>query len=137
MAPQGTAADPGLYVFNGAIAPDRVVQGSTKAFGSNMVLIYSTSSSTATPAVVAVSKIGAGAQSAPVTLKTSSGSDIDFTCSGVGSTCRWGDYAGAVSDTAAPATGTEGVIYAVNMYPSGGTSTAQSNWNTWLTELTP
>jgi hypothetical protein len=108
VAQQGTAADPGLYVFNGAIAPDRVVQGSTTAFGSNMVLIYSTSSGTATPAVVAVSKIGAGAQSAPVTLKTSSGSDIDFTCSGVGSTCRWGDYAGAVSDIAAPANGDRG-----------------------------
>lgn len=35
------------------------------------------------------------------------------------------------------ATGSEGVIYAVNMYASGGTSSTQSNWNTWLAELTP
>lgn len=137
VAQQGTAGGSGLYAFNGAIAPDRVVHGSTKAFGSDMVMIYSTSSSTATPAVVSVSKIGGNAQSAPVTLKLSPGSDIDFSCQTVGSTCRWGDYSGAVSDLTAPATGTEGVIYAVNMYASGGTSTTQSNWNTWLTELTP
>jgi hypothetical protein len=42
----GEVSHSSLFVFNGAISPDRVVSGGTKAFGANMVLGYTTSSPT-------------------------------------------------------------------------------------------
>ena len=41
----GSVTGGGLYAFNGAIAPDRRVNGSGRAFGSAMALVYNTSSS--------------------------------------------------------------------------------------------
>src|SRR5207249_11227858 len=51
------------YVFNGAISPDRVVNGATKAFGGSMVLGFNTSSTAAAPAIQMVAKPAGGAQS--------------------------------------------------------------------------
>ncbi len=76
----GTVSSGSLYVFNGAISPDRVVNGATTAFGSNMALGFNTSSSSAYSAIQMVTKIGAGAQSSFQLVKQSTGPNIDFSC---------------------------------------------------------
>ena len=46
----GTASNPSLFQFNGAISPNRQVNGATKTGGDAMVLNYDSSSSAAFPA---------------------------------------------------------------------------------------
>jgi hypothetical protein len=124
-----------LFYFNGAISPDRVVAGATKAFGSNMVLGFNTSSSTTFPAIKMVSKLEGAAQSAPVKVKGSPGFDVDFACPGSSDTCRWGDYASATPDPAATTAAATGVVWLTSMWNRDGstinpaTGTAWQTWN--------
>jgi hypothetical protein len=62
-----------------------------------------------------VSKVGAGAQSGFVMIKRSAGPDVDGSCRQNG-TCRWGDFAGASPDPAAPTTGSQGSVWLTNMW---------------------
>ena len=96
----GTAASASLFQFNGAISPNRRVQGTTVGGGNAMVTNYNTSSSTTFPGVRMVSKIGGNPQSAPVAVKNSPGPLSGFDCSSVPDigACRWGDYAAATPD---------------------------------------
>ena len=72
---QGSVSSATLWVFNGAISPDRVVNGTKHAFGADMVLTYDTTSkATATTAWVR-SKTGAGAVSAPTKIAISNAPD--------------------------------------------------------------
>src|SRR5262249_33930690 len=89
----GTVSDANLYVFNGAASPDRACNLTTCAHGDAMVMGFTTSSSTAFPAIQMVSKIGAGVQSAFVLVKQSSTFGGVVCITGIG--CRWGDYGGA------------------------------------------
>jgi hypothetical protein len=100
---KGKATSPSLFQFNGAISPNRRVNGGTKSGGSAMVMNYNTSSRAARPGIRMVSKVGGGAQSAPVVIKGSPGQLSGFDCSTVPQTgsCRWGDYAGATPDPSA------------------------------------
>ncbi len=59
----GTAGSSALFAFNGAISPDRRVNGGSASFGSSMVLGFNTSSSTQFINIVAVSKRGTHGQS--------------------------------------------------------------------------
>ena len=97
----GTASNASLFQFNGAISPNRQVNGTTLSGGDAMVLNFNTSSSTALPAIRMVSKIGAGAQSGSVVVKNSPGPLSGFDCSTATQFCRWGDYAAATPDPAA------------------------------------
>jgi hypothetical protein len=138
-APAQTAniADPSLYVFNGSISPDRMFRSATvKAFGSNMIVGFDTSSSSQPPTISMVSKVGANTQSAIVTV-ISGGSDIDYSCPNAGDTCRWGDYSSATPDPKASTTAATGSVFMTNMYASGATSTSQSNWLTENWKATP
>src|SRR5205814_1703624 len=54
----GRVSSSTLFNFNGAIAPDRVVNGTTKAFGSNMVISFNSSSATTFPVIRMASKRG-------------------------------------------------------------------------------
>jgi hypothetical protein len=128
IAQTGTVSSPSLFVFNGAMAPDRTVNSGGAAHGSNVVIGFSTSSSTSFPADQMVSKIGSGAQSAFVLVHQSTTADKDFTCSPV---CRWGDYGGATSDPAASLTAATGQVWLTNE-----AVTANSN-TTWNWEATP
>ena len=56
----GKVTSASLYNFNGAISPNRAVNGTVRSGGRDMVLGFDTSSSTTKPAVKMVSKIGAG-----------------------------------------------------------------------------
>ena len=117
-----------LYTFNAATAPDRVVNGSTTAFGSDMATVFSTSSSSAFPGIQAVTKAGTAAQSAFISLKTSAASDNDFSCDiSVGAACRWGDYSAARPDPAADTSRSQGDVWFTNAFTVSGSP----GWNTW------
>jgi hypothetical protein len=94
----GVASHPALHLFNGAISSNRRVNSTTQTGGNAMVLSYNSSSATAFPAINMVSKIGAGAQSAPVAIRTSPGPLSGLGCSATTHVCLWGDQAGASPD---------------------------------------
>ncbi|MFI5271063.1 MAG: hypothetical protein ACHQT9_03405, partial [Candidatus Saccharimonadales bacterium] len=102
----GVVSDPSLYVYNGSIAPDRLVKGAKTAFGDSAVISVNTSSSTSYTAIqMAGVKSGAGT-SPLVMVKQSTGTDMDYSCSEPYATaCRWGDYSGATPDPGATVKG--------------------------------
>jgi hypothetical protein len=129
----GTVQSPSLFVYNGAISPDRAVNGATKAFGQNMILGFNTSSLTTYPAIRMVGKRGNDAVSPFVLVRSSPGHNLDFACPIIGF-CRWGDYAAATPDPLASPTGTRGRVYLTNNWTAdadltGGT--AGVSWRTW------
>lgn len=97
---KGTVTSASLYEFNGAISPNRQVNGSTKSGGNSMVMNFDTSSSMAFPSIKMVSKVGTGGQSGKVAVLNGTKPLSGFDCSKVASTgkCRWGDYAAATPD---------------------------------------
>jgi hypothetical protein len=128
LAASGVVSDPSLYVFNGAMAPDRTVPKSGGAtHGDSFVIGFSTASSTTLPADRMVSSVAGGPLSAFVLVHQSSTADSDFSCS----PCRWGDYAGATSDPAASLTAATGNVWLTNEAVKSGRNVS---WN-W--EATP
>jgi hypothetical protein len=113
----GTVSNTSLFQFNGAISPNRQVNGATKTGGNAMVLNFDSSSSTTFPAIKMVSKVGAGAQSGPVLVKNSPGPLSGFDCDAETLFCRWGDYAAATPD---PATANQ--IWQVSQFAVGSGS---------------
>ena len=134
MLQSGTVTDPSKYIFNGAISPDRKVDGGTVAFGDSMVLGFNTSAKDKFPDIRMVSKIGAGAQSSPVLVKKSKHSLNDFTCSP--QPCRWGDYAAATPDPSASASGTNGRVWLTSQYVRTGKGSG-ARWGSFNWAATP
>lgn len=130
----GTVSSPTLYVFTGAVSPDRLVNGATTAFGSNMVLGFNTSSSTSYSAIQMVSKLGADPQSGFVMVKQSPGKNIDFSCTPV---CRWGDYSGASPDPGASPTGATGQVWLTLQWNRSSRNSMNVDWQTWNFGATP
>lgn len=91
----GTIQNASLFAFNGAISP---------AFnGTTAAIDYNTGSSGALVDIRAQSRIAStplAQMTGELVLGTSSANDIDFSCGGSTSPCRWGDYAGASPDPA-------------------------------------
>jgi hypothetical protein len=134
--PEGGA----LSVFNGAISPDRKVNGTNQAFGDSMVLGYTTSSAFDFPAIQMVSKIGANPQSAPVLVHQSLGSDQGFDCfinPFPPGACRWGDYAGATPDPAASPSLPHGRVWLTNEWTSPVVDPINATWLTWNWQAIP
>jgi hypothetical protein len=133
----GTVSSTSTFVFNAAISPDRQVNGTTRAFGRSMVLNFNTSSTTTRLTISAVSKVGAGAVSAPVILATAPGPNVDFSCdAGNEPVCRWGDYAGASPDPLPPS-GTVGQVWGTNNYNRANIANADTDWRTRNFALRP
>lgn len=130
----GSVADPSKYIFNGAISPDRKVDGGTAMFGDSMVLGFNTSAKDKFPDIRMVSKIGAGAQSSPVLVKKSKHSLNDFTCSP--QPCRWGDYAAATPDPNASVSGTNGRVWLTSQYVRTGKGSG-ARWGSFNWAATP
>jgi len=130
----GAASSPSLFVWNGAISPDRAVSASGSGFGSNMVMGFNTSSAQEFPAIQMVSKIGAGPQSGFVLVKQSPGNNVDFTCQDA---CRWGDYSGAVPDPVADLTGATGKVWLTNEWNVASVNNKNIDWRTWIWGATP
>jgi hypothetical protein len=123
----GNQSSASLFLFNAAISPDRVVNGATKAFGSNMLLNFNATSSTVAESIQMVSKRGANSLSLPKVVHVSTGPDTDFTCT---PTCRWGDYPAATPDPKSPTTGPAGIIWGTSMWTVPGTL-GNPSWRTW------
>jgi hypothetical protein len=134
----GTATSSSLYVFNPAVSPDRaVVSGGSAAFGADMVLGFTTSSSSTFAADRMISKIGNATQSGFVLVHSSPGNDQGFDCLQL-SFCRWGDYSGATPDPAASQSGATGRVWLTQMYSTGGgQTTSHAEWGTWNWDATP
>jgi hypothetical protein len=126
---KGTISSSTLFTFNAAISPDRRVNGTSKLFGGDMVISVNQSSATALAAVKVASKIGTNAISALTSIATSTAADTGFDCSGT-NVCRWGDYAGASPDPAAPTTGTHGQVWGSSMMSASGGSASSAGWTT-------
>ena len=129
----GSVSDPSLFVWNGAVSPDRANNGTTGSFGDSMAMSASTSSATTYPAIQFVSRSG-GTQSPLRNLVQTNGPNVDFSCSN-SAPCRWGDYSGASPDPAA--TGSVGKVWLGNQYNLGGGSASSTAWRTWLFAVTP
>jgi hypothetical protein len=118
----GTAGSSTVFAFNGAIAPDRRVNGASSMFGSSMVMGFNTSSSSQFINVMAVSKRHGHGQSPQEVIKAGTVPETDFTCAG--GVCRSGDYGGASPDPASDTTQADGVVWQTNQFPG-------SIWHTW------
>jgi hypothetical protein len=134
----GIVSDPHLWVYNGGIAPDRLVNGSTHKFGNAMAVTVDTSSSTTHVAIRYVTKIDGQAQSALTAVKQSSSTYQSFDCQAAGSTCRWGDYPGAAPDPAASSSATHGIVWMANMWNAANPNAAAGPaWRTWIFRVRP
>jgi hypothetical protein len=93
------------------------------------VISVNQSSASALTSIKVASKIGTGAISALTLVATSTAADTGFDCIQLGH-CRWGDYAGASPDPAAPTTGTTGQVWGTSMLSAPGGSSSSSGWTT-------
>ena len=132
LSQTGKVSDTDLYVFNGAISPDRASDDAADASaltGRNMVMGFNTSSAATYAAIQMVSKRGAAAQSGTVLVKQSVGPNVDFSCgSSVPNVCRWGDYGGATPD---PLMSSGGQVWLSAEWNNPATDGSQPVWQTW------
>jgi hypothetical protein len=132
VSQSGTVSDSDLYVFNGAISPDRAADDATDASattGRNMVLGFNTSSSNTFAAIQMVSQHGTGSQSPVVLVRQSLGPNVDFSCgSSLPDVCRWGDYAGATPD---PLLSMGGQVWLSGEWNDPMTDGGTPTWQTW------
>jgi hypothetical protein len=126
----GTVSSSSVFTFDGAVSPDRLVSGTTSMFGGDMVIDVVRSSMTTLPTIKAASKIGSSPVSALVRVATSTASDTGFDCIQDAGLCRWGDYAAATPDPAAPTTATTGQVWGSSMLAAPGGSASSSGWTT-------
>jgi hypothetical protein len=120
----GKAGKGSLFVWNGAVSPDRSVhEDGTAGFGGDMVMGFNTSNGLKCVAIKMVSKLGSSPQSRFVRVKASHVAENDFSCS----PCRWGDYSGATPDPAADLGLAAGRVWLTNEL-AGGTYIRTWNW---------
>jgi hypothetical protein len=133
---KGSVSSSSLYDFNGAISPNRAVSGSDDSGGSNMLMNFNSSSSSAFPAARMVSKKGSNSQSGQVVVAKSPGPLGGFDCfdtsTNTATTCRWGDYAAATPDPK-----DKSKIWNVTQLASGNLPTCPGLGcvATWVTQL--
>jgi len=125
IAQSGVVKNASLYVYDPGISPDRTVNPTGAAHGSDMVLGFTTSSASAFTAAQMVSKVGAGAQSGFVMIHASTVADVNFGCARLGY-CRWGDYGGASADPASSLAAATGDVWLTNQFTTG---VADATWN--------
>ena len=130
----GKVTSGSLFEFNGAISPNRQVNGGTKSGGNAMVMNYNTTSATTFPSIKMISKIGGGAQSGAVAVKNGTKPLGGFDCAATApDPCRWGDYAAATPD---PSTANR--IWNVSQFGVGSASLAGgATSRTWNFIATP
>ena len=120
----GTVAVSGAYAFNAAIAPNSA--------GNAAAIEYNVGSATMQVqlrARVHPPGSAAGSMSSETTLAASSGIARDFSCpsqAGTGSSCRWGDYAGASTDPS----GCGAYVWGTNESNGAPDSAADARWKT-------
>jgi hypothetical protein len=130
----GAATSSSLFIWNGAISPDRANNGTSASFGDSMAMSVSTSSAGTFPNISIIWKKGANSQSPVTSLVQATGPNVDSSCSDT-SPCRWGDYSGASPDPAA--TGTTGTIWLANQYNVASGTASDTDWRTRLFGVRP
>ncbi len=134
----GKATSSSLYVWNGAVSPDRAVNNGATAFGGNMVMGFNTSSASTPSAIQMVTKAGAAPQSGFVMVKQSPGPNEDYSCaSPYGPPCRWGDYSGASADPAPDLTCPTGAVWLSGEWNAASTDPSGTDWRTWNWQALP
>ncbi len=132
LSQSGKVSDLDLYVFNGAISPDRAsddVTDTSALTGRNMVMGFNTSSARNFAAIQIVSQRGSGPQSASVLVKPAVGPNVDFSCgSSLPDVCRWGDYGGATPD---PLKSAGGQVWLSAEWNNPATNGSTPVWQTW------
>ncbi len=68
------------WAFNGAISPDRQVNGSTRRFGDSFVIHYNTGNTLLDPGLLARSSLHGGPVSVPRAIKNGVDQYFDFSC---------------------------------------------------------
>jgi hemolysin type calcium-binding protein len=135
---RGTIRNRRLSVFNAAISPDRVVNGSDPpVFGDAMAMTFTTSSTLTDSTLWSVSKVGDLPVSPWVLIKQSTKPEIDLTCSP--GPCRWGDFASASPDPGADVAGTHGVVWFSSEWNVRSRSNSDVEWRSldWNVALLP
>jgi hypothetical protein len=127
---KGRISSPSRFTYNAAISPDRLVNGTARKYGGSMVINVTQSSRVMLPAIEVASKIGANPVSALRLVAASGAPDTGATCILDSNVCRWGDYAGASPDPAAPVTGRTGLVWGTSMLSAAGGSMSSSGWAT-------
>jgi hypothetical protein len=132
----GTIMQTNTFVFNGAIAPDRRVDGATRAFGDSFAIQYNVSSPALGAGIRVASSFNGGALVAR-NIQNGVGGYLDFTCPNSGNVCRWGDYAAMTPDPK-PTTSGRGEIWGTNQYSGiASPSTSGTNWRTMIFAVQP
>jgi hypothetical protein len=129
---KGSVSSSSKYDFNGAISPNRAVNGSDQSGGKNMVVNFVASSGSSFPTIKMVSKKGGDDQSSQVLVKQSPGPIAGFDCFQQ-NPCRWGDYASATPDPSASSK-----IWNVSQWASGNKPACTTPLNcpsTWRTQI--
>ena len=135
VARWGSISSGKLYVFNGAVSPDRAVaSGGTASFGDSMAITFNTSSKRASPAIQMASRTASSVLSPWTLVQQSPGSDVDFSCKPV---CRWGDYAGASPDPAADQSAAHGVVWLTNQWNVASATIRDVDWRTSIWSASP
>ncbi len=131
MLQSGSVSDPSLYVFNGAIAPNRAVMPTGSAGGNSMVMGFNTSSAVSYPDIEMVSKVPGSPLASPRVETTSDGPNVDFSCT-TQLGCRWGDYSGASPDP------TDSYrVWLTNQWDVAGATSSDVDWRTWIWRVHP
>jgi hypothetical protein len=117
------------HLFNGAVSSDRRVNGSSRAFGGALGLVFNASSTTTYPSIWALAK-PAFDDGSFFLVRQSSGFNQDFSCEGTETICRWGG-ASASADPASELAGAYGNVWFTNQWNVASSSTSDVDWRTW------
>jgi hypothetical protein len=132
---KGAVSSSKLWYYNGAITSDRVVRGTTEGYGGGWSLGFNSSSASQPLRIQMLSQsAGATTPSPIITVKVTEGPAIDGSCQVYGY-CRWGDYAAATPDPAAPLGRAGGNAWFTNGFSEAGASPTTGHgrfwWSTW------
>jgi hypothetical protein len=131
-ARSGALTDGSLYVFNGAISPDRKVSGAVKRFGDSFVVGFNTSSGSDFVRIQMASQWADHPMSGFVEVQASPGFNDDFSCyQAPAFTCRWGDYSGATPDPASNAFSNHGRVWLSNQWNMSSANSNDVDWRTY------
>jgi hypothetical protein len=125
----GTLTSTSSFIFDGAVSPDRRVNGASAMFGGDMVIDVVQSSATTFPAIEVASKAGSNPVSALTPVVVSPAADTGPDCTQGNGTCLWGRYAAATPDPVSASAGTAGQVWGSSMLVAAASS-AGSDWAT-------
>jgi hypothetical protein len=133
----GRVQDAELFVFNGAISPDRRVSGTTGRFGGAFVIGFDTVSSNDDVRVQMVSGYGYYELSPFFEVQASGGFNEDQSC--LDGACRWGDFSGATPDPASNPYANQGLVWLSNQWNVASADASGVDWRTvnWAVRPVP